>query len=336
VPKPQITDPEDILVRVTLSSICGSDLHFIHVPNILPQGNIMGHEFVGVVEEIGPAVTYVKPGDRIVASGGVFCGKCPACRNNLSIACKHFRIYGCGPNYGDLQGVQAEYAVVKFANVTVEKIPDKLTDEDVFFVGDILSTAYMGATGMTPDGRGIKPGDVVAIFGAGPVGLCELEIANRLLGPSKIIVVDREDYRLAVATRMGADHVINAAKEDPAAAIMNITNGLGADFVIEAIGNSEVFAECCASVAFGGIVSSVGVFLQPVELPIHTLYVKNVCVQMGLANVINMKKIIGLIEAGKLDLSPLITHRMPLTEARKAYEIFDKKLDGCIKVMLKS
>jgi len=334
VPRPALQGPEEAIVKVTTSSICGSDLHIVHGHLGVEPGTIVGHEFTGVVEEVGPAVAGVKPGDRVLGAAGVWCGQCPACRSNLSIACKHLGIYGCGPMFGSLQGAQAEYIRVPFANVTLEKIPDGLTEEQVLFVGDILSTAYMGAEGITPGGPGIQPGSTVAVFGAGPVGLCAVAAA-RLFGPARIISVDMVDYRLEMAARLGADRVINAAREDPAAAITEITGGWGADFVIEAIGSTEAFTVCLSVVAPGGTVSAIGVFQQPVELPIHLLLAKNIGVKMGLANLIHMKRLIGLIQAGKLDLTPIITHRLPLAEVVRGYEIFEKKLDGCVKVLLK-
>lgn len=334
VPRPRIQGPEDAVVRVTTSSICGSDLHIMHGHLGLEPGTIIGHEFTGVVEEVGSAVTKVKPGDRVLGAAGVWCGRCPACRNNLIIACEHIALYGCGPLFGDLQGVQAEYARVLFADVSLEKIPENLTDEQVLFVGDILSTAYMGATGINPGEPGIQPGSVVAVMGAGPVGLCAVSVAH-LFGPAKIIAVDMEDYRLKIATRLGADHIINASQEDPTEAIMDITGKWGADYVIEAVGAPEVFDQCLTAVAPGGTVSSIGVFQEPVELPMQFLMTKNISIKMGLANLIHMKKLINLIQNGKLDLTPIITHSLPLAEAQKGYEIFEKRLDGAIKVLFK-
>lgn len=334
VPRPQIQGPEDAIVRVTTTSICGSDLHILRGYLGLEPGTIVGHEFTGVVEEVGSAVTKVKPGDRVLGAAGVWCGRCPACRKNLGIACEHVALYGCGPLYGNLQGVQAEYVRVLYADATLEKIPEDLTDEQVLFVGDILSTAYMAARGMNPCEPGIQPGSVVAIFGAGPVGLCAVSVA-RLFGPAKIIAVDMEDYRLNMATRLGADHVINASREDPTEAIMEITGKWGADYVIEAIGSPEAFDQCLTAVAAGGTVFVIGVFQEPVEVPIQFLMSKNISIKMGLANLIYMKELIALIQNGKLDLTPIITHRLPLAEAEKGYELFKKRLDGAIKVIFK-
>ncbi|HBW35766.1 zinc-binding dehydrogenase [Desulfosporosinus sp. BICA1-9] len=333
VPRPEIQGPEDAIVRVTTTSICGSDLHILHGLLRVEPGTVIGHEFVGVVEEVGSAVTKVKPGDRVVSMAAVNCGQCRACRSRLISACENGGAYGCGPKMGNLQGVQAEFARVLYADETLEKIPDDLTDEQVLFVGDILATAYTGVVGVNPDGKGIQPGSVVAIFGAGPVGLCAVAVA-RLFGASQVIALDREDYRLDMATRLGADKVVNVSRVDPVAAIKDFTDGWGVDLVVEAVGSPVSLANCFDTVAIGGTVSIIGVISKPVEVPFHKLLLKNITIQTGLGNFIHTKRLISLIQAGKLDLTPLITHRFPLTEASKGYELFEKRLDGAIKVVL--
>ncbi|MCL6477560.1 MAG: alcohol dehydrogenase [Peptococcaceae bacterium] len=333
VPRPEIREPEDAIVRVTTASICGSDLHILHGLLKVEPGTVIGHEFVGVVEEVGSAVTKVKPGDRVLSTAAVFCGRCRACRSRLFFACENGGCYGCGPKMGNFQGVQAEYARVLYADETLEKIPEGLSDEQVLFVGDILATAYTGVVGVNPDGKGIQPGSVVAVFGSGPLGLCAVAVA-RLFGASRVIALDKEDYRLAMATRLGADRVINVSQVEPVAAIMDITGGWGADLVVEAVGSPESLAGCLAAAAVGGTVSVIGVFSRSVEVPLNRLLPRNITIQTGLGNFIHIKRLISLIQAGKLDLTPLITHRFPLTEAAKGYEIFEKRLDGAIKVIL--
>jgi alcohol dehydrogenase len=334
VPKPKIQDPYDAIVRVATTAICGSDMHILHGFLRVKPGTVIGHEFAGVVEEVGSAVTRVKPGDRVVGMAGVYCGRCRACRGGLLYACENGGAYGCGQMLGDIQGVQAEYARVLYADETLERIPEGLTDEQVLFVGDILATAYTGVAGVNPDGKGVQPGSVAAIFGTGPVGLCAVAVA-RIFGASQIIALDMDDHRLAMATRMGADKVINVLQADPAAAIMDITGGWGADLVVEAAGSPASFASCLAAVATGGIVSVIGVISKPVEISFNKLMVRNITIQAGLGNFIYTKRLISLIKAGKLDLTPLITHSLPLSEALKGYDIFEKKLDKAIKVILK-
>lgn len=333
VPRPTLQDPQDAIIRVVKTAICGSDLHILHGELGVLPGTIIGHEFTGVVEEVGPGVTTVVPGDRVVAAAGIACGRCEACLKLLIVACPNLGVYGCGPIFGDLPGAQAEYIRVQFADFTLVKIPDELTDEQVIFVGDILSTAYMGTQGIVPGCAGIQRGDTVAIFGAGPVGLCAVAAA-KLFGPASIIAIDMEDYRLDMALKMGADHVINFLRDDPNDVIREMTNYAGADFIIETSGSPDAFKKSVEVVAYGGRISIVGIHRESVELPLFELTPKNVSVAVGLANVVEMRPLIKLIEAGKLDLTPMITHRFPLDEAVKAYEIFDKRADGCIKVIL--
>lgn len=334
VPRPEIQGPEDAIIRVTTTSICGSDLHILRGLLRVEPGTVIGHEFVGIVEETGSSVTKVKPGDRVVSMAAVFCGRCRPCRNGLVSACENGGGYGCGPRMGNLQGVQAEYARVLYANETLEKIPEGLTDEQVLFVGDILATAYTGVMGVNPDGRGILPGSVVAVFGSGPVGLCAVAVA-RLQGASQVIALDSEDYRLAMAARMGADKVINVAQTDPVTAIKGATNGWGADLIVEAAGSPVALTNSLAAAAIGGRVTIIGVHSQPVEVPFHKIINKNITIQTGLGNFIHVSRLIKLIETGKLDLTPLITHRMPLSEVIKGYEIFEKRLDDAIKIVIK-
>jgi len=335
VPKPGVRDPEDVVVRVTLSSICGSDLHVLHgeMPGMEP-GTVVGHEFTGVVEEVGAAVTEVVPGDRVLGPAAVWCGRCRACRRGLGMVCERRGILGCGSRFGNLAGAQAEFVRVPFANGTLEKIPPSLSDEQSIFAGDILPTAYSAAEGIAPGGRRIRTGDTVAVFGAGPVGLCAVACA-KLFGPARVIAVDLEDDRLELASRLGADRTINASREDPKAIIRELTEGWGADFLIEAAGSPRTLATSLSVVAPGGTVSAVGVSQKPVEIPFPRLLNKNVSIQMGLGNLGHMGMLLGLIEAGRLDLTPLITHRLPLTEGVRAYEIFEQRLDGAVKVMLR-
>jgi len=204
----------------------------------------------------------------------------------------------------------------------------------VLFAGDILPTAYSAVEGISPGGRGTRPGDTIAIFGAGPVGLCAVACA-RLFGPARIIAVDVEDYRLSLATRLGADHTINAAQEDPKSLIRQITDGWGADILVEAVGRPETLATCLSAVAPGGTVSVVGVSQKSVEIPLPRLLNKNVSIQMGLGNLGHMGRLLGLIEAGRLDLTPLITHRLSLDDGLRGYEIFEKRMDGAVKVLLR-
>jgi alcohol dehydrogenase len=335
LPKPTLHSQEDAIIHVTTAAICGSDLHILH--GILPvdPGTVIGHEFVGVVEEIGSDVYNVKPGDRVLSMAGVNCGRCLPCKKNMVWACENGGIYGNGPMFGNIPGAQAEYVCARFADETLTKIPDGLDDEKVLFAGDILATAYTGFTGVNPDGRkGIQPGKTVAIYGAGPVGLCCVAVA-RVYGASKIISVDLLDNRLEKAASMGADLIINAQKQDPVAAIMEATNGLGADFIVEAAGSPEALQNCVKSTALCGTVAILGIVPKAIELNFQQLIPKNLTIEAGICNGIHTDKLIRLIQSGQLDVSSMITHRFQLAEAEEAYRLFEKKLDGAIKMILK-
>ena len=335
VPRPVVQAPGDAVVRVTTTSICGSDLHILHglMPGLLP-GTIVGHEFTGVVEEVGADVTGVRPGDRVVAPAAVWCGSCRACRAGLPMKCERAQIFGCGAQFGDLDGAQAESVRVPFADVTLVPIPDGLTDEQVIFAGDILATAYTAVVGLTPRGGGVRAGDQVVVFGAGPVGLCAVACA-KLFEPAQVIAVDREPYRLEVARRLGADQVIDAATTDARKAIRGLTEGWGADYTVEAVGRPETLTAGLLAAAPGGTVSVVGVFPEPVLVPIPRMMARNVSLSVGMGNLRHVRELVGLLGSDRLDLTPIITHRLPLDEVVRGYEIFEQKLDGAIKVLLR-
>jgi alcohol dehydrogenase len=334
VPEPVIQDPEDAIVRVTAASICGSDLHVVHglMPKMEP-GSIIGHEFTGVVHSVGSAVTGVKPGDRVVGPAAVWCGRCRACLRGFRSACERGAIFGSGPLFGDLSGAQAEYVRVPFCDTTLTPIPATLSDEQVMFAGDILPTAYSAVVGLSPSVRGVRKGDTVVVFGAGPVGLCAV-VSARLFEPARVIAVDMEQYRLAMASRLGADIVIDAASEDVRARIREITEGWGAEYAIEAVGRQETLGNALAVAAPGGVVSVVGVFQKPVPINAPRILARNLTLTMGMGDLGYIGELVRLIEAGRLDLTPMITHRFVFDEALHAYEIFEKRIDGAVKVLL--
>lgn len=333
VAEPTLEHPEDAIVRVTAASICGSDLHVLHglMPKMEP--GIIGHEFVGVVESPGIAVERFRPGDRVVGPAAVWCGRCRACRRGLLSACENGAIFGNGPLFGALEGAQADYVRVPFADATLQAIPAGLRDEQVIFAGDILPTAYSALAGLAPGSRGVRPGDIVVIFGAGPVGLCAVASA-RVFDPARIIVVDMEAYRLEMAARLGADLVVDASTEDVRRLVKEASDGWGADYVVEAVGKQETLANAVAVSAPGAVISVVGVFQQPVAVNAPRMLAKNVTLTIGMGDLGRIEELVDLIEAGRLDLTPLITHRLPLADALRAYEIFEQRTDGAIKVLL--
>lgn len=340
VQKPAIQHPDDAIVRVTLTSICGSDIHMIHGAAPMMPGDILGHEFVGVVEELGDGVEGFQPGDRVAVACTVQCGKCEMCLKGLAAKCVQGGIFGCGPFLGNFGGAQAEYVRVPYAQIGMHKIPNGLKDEQVILVGDILSTGFFGAI----NGK-VMPGDSVVVFGAGPVGLCAVASAT-LFSPSKLIAVDPIPGRLEMAKKMGATHTLDPTAGDVISEIKDLTGGApqdmleefksrsGTDVAIEAVGMKSTFDACFQAVRPGGNVSIIGIFEESQEMLMPQLSIKNIGVTMGLVNVVHMERLLKIIEAGLLDTTPLITHKMPLTDGVQAYKMFDKKLDNVIKIAL--
>lgn len=328
VPKPKILKPTDAIVKVTTSTICGTDKHIRHggLPEVEP-GRIIGHEFCGIVEEVGPAVTKFKKGDRVAVSCVTQCMNCFYCRRGMYSQCVDGSwIFGYM-----IDGCQADYVRVPYADSGMYIIPEGLTDEDVIFVGDILSTGYYGAE----MGR-IQPGDTVAVFGSGPVGMCAMATA-RLWGPANIIAVDIDDSRLEFAQKNGwADMGLNPNKVDVPQAIKDLTEGRGADVTIEANGFEPTFKGALDSVRPGGTVSVIGVFETSQTVPMNKLWIKNITITMGLVNANRIPELINLIKAGKINMKPLITHSLPLSEVAEAYDIFEERRDNAIKVLLKA
>ena len=326
IPEPHIENPTDVVLKVTTAAICGSDLHVKHA-GLWKPGRIMGHEYCGIVVAAGSKIRHLKKGDRVAGHPVASCGECFYCRKKQQALCTHAGISG-GPDGSVKLGVQAEYTRIPFADHTLTKIPDDLLDEDVIFVGDILSTGLSGILRTH-----VKLGDSVAVFGAGPVGLSSVACAP-LFGAGLVIAVDVLDYRLDVAKRFGAV-TINASKENPEAAIMTLTDKRGVDAGIEAAGLESTLRACLKSTRRGGEVSILGTVPPGFLFDLNERFFDIFSLSVGLGDQNHIEGLIELIRNGKLDLKPLITHNFPLTEALQAYEVFEKKLEGCIKVLLK-
>ncbi len=330
VPKPVIKDPRDVIVKVTHASICGSDLNIVNGKIPCEGDTVIGHEAVGVVESAGPAVTKVKVGQRVAVSYSVQCGYCEFCAEGLPAYCKNGGMFGHGSKRGNFPGCQAEYLWVPWADAMVEPIPDGVTEEQAMLVTDNLSTGYQAC-----DYADIQPGNVVAVFGVGPVGLCAVTVASHLFGPRMVVAVDTLDYRLEKAKEVGADVVINAAATDAAAEIKRLTNGKGADVAIEAVGAMETWQGCVNSVRPAGTISVLGVFpTGTVPVSLRDALNANLKIRLGRANMINMHRLMSLIETKKIDTTPIISHRLPLTSAVEAYKMCISKTDNVLKVIL--
>jgi alcohol dehydrogenase len=315
VPDPAILQPTDAIVRIDSSTICGTDLHILKgdVPEVTP-GTILGHEAVGTVVEIGDAVTTIVPGDRVLVSCITSCGRCRFCKEGHYGLCTG----GGGWIFGHLiDGLQAELARVPFADTSVYKVPESLSDEQVLFLADILPTAY--EVGVL-NGR-VEPGDTVAIVGAGPIGLATIMTA-KLHTPGRIVAIDIADARLEKALEFGADVVINNGREDAVAQIMELTGGLGADVAIEAVGVPETFELCAELIRPGGRVANVGVHGACATLHLEKLWIRDVLITTGLVDTTTTPKLMKLIEGGRLDPTVFATHRFTLEQAEEAYDVF--------------
>ncbi len=332
VPDPSIEHPTDAIVKITTCAICGSDLHPYHgrvgVGDVFP----IGHEFVGVVEAVGPEVRGVRPGDRVVAPFSVSCGGCYYCRNRLPSQCATTGrgVFGMGKRRGSFPGAQAEYIRVPYAGAMLEPFPPGLGDDQMIFLADILPTGYFCA-----ESGGIRPGDTVALFGCGPVGLCAL-MAAQLFGPAEVLAVDRVAYRLAMARDLGAVP-IDAGRADPVAAIRDRTGGRGADVALEAVGHEAALTMALHGVRAGGTVSVVGVYAEEAyPFPIGQAFVKGVTFRIGTCPArAYIPQLMPLLTTKRLDPTRLITHRLPLAQAPDGYTIFDRKEENALKILLK-
>ena len=328
VDDPGIVDPTDIVVRIDTSTICGSDLHILRgdVPETEP-GTVLGHEAVGTVVEVGGSVSTLSEGDRVLMSCISACGRCRYCKEGSYSQC----LGGGGWILGHLiDGLQAEYARVPFADNSVYRLPDVLSDEQVLFLADILPTAYeVGVLN-----GAVQPGDTVAIVGAGPVGLAAI-LTAKLYTPGRIISIDLADARLARAEQFGADTTVNNGAEDARAKTMELTDGLGADVAIEAVGVPDTFELAVELIRPGGHVANIGVHGHPATLHLETLWIRNVTMTTGLVDTYTIPRLLGLVADGRLDPSAFATHRFELAETMAAYDTFaDAAVTDALKVVL--
>jgi alcohol dehydrogenase len=330
VADPRIEAPTDVIVRIDSATICGTDLHILEgdVPEVAP-GTILGHEAVGTVVELGSAVTTLERGDRVLVSCITSCGRCRFCKEGRYGLCTG----GGGWIFGHLiDGLQAEYARVPFADTSVYKVPEALSDEQVLFLADILPTAYeVGVLN-----GGVEPGDTVAIVGVGPIGLAAIMTA-RLHSPGHIVAIDLDTSRLEKAAEFGADVTIDSGSEDPVARVLELTDGLGADVAIEAVGVPETFELCADLIRPGGRVANVGVHGRPATLHLEKLWIRDVLITTGLVDTTTTPKFLKLIEAGRLDPTPFATHRFALADAEEAYDVFGAAAEShALKVVLEA
>jgi alcohol dehydrogenase len=328
VDDPTIIDQTDIVVRIDTSTICGSDLHILKgdVPETTP-GTVLGHEAVGTVQEIGTAVSTVAVGDRVLLSCISSCGRCRFCKEARYGQC----LGGGGWIFGHLiNGLQAEYARVPFADNSVYKIPEELSDEQVLFLSDILPTAF--EVGVL-NGK-VAPGDVVAVIGAGPIGLAAILTAS-LYTPGRIVAIDLADTRLQSARAFGADVTINNGHQDALAEIMELTDGLGADVAFEAVGVPDTFELATGLIRPGGRVANIGVHGHSATLHLESLWTRDVTITTGLVDTRTIPQLLALVSSGRLDPTVFATHHVALEDTMAAYDTFaDAANTGALKVVL--
>jgi alcohol dehydrogenase len=329
VPDPVITSDTDAIIQVDLTTICGSDLHILKgdVPET-PIGLILGHEAVGTVQEVGTSVKTIKVGDRVLVSCISACGACRYCREGHYGQCLGGGGWILGHN---IDGTQAELVRVPFADTSTYLIPKGVDDESMLMLADILPTAF--EVGVL-NGH-IQPGDVVAVVGAGPIGLSAITSA-KLFSPSKIIAIDLVDDRLDAAKRFGAELTINNANQDPIALVQGLTDGLGVDVAIEAVGVPATFELCAALVRPGGRVANIGVHGKPATLHLETLWTRDVTITTGLVDTYSTPRLLSLVANQMIDAKQFVTHRFDLNDIDAAYDTFARAGDtGALKVALK-
>ncbi len=328
VPVPQVTDDTDAIVRVDAVTICGTDLHILKgdVPAVT-DGRILGHEAVGTVEAVGSGVQRVRPGDRVLVSCITACGTCRFCREGRYGQC----LGGGGWILGHkIDGTQAEYVRVPFADLSTYPVPAGVTDEELLMVADILPTGYeVGVLN-----GGVRPGDVVAVVGSGPIGLSAI-MGARLFSPSHIIAVDLADSRLEAAKQFGADITVNNGRQDPLSVIHSVTDGLGADVTIEAVGVPATFELAVALVRPGGRVANIGVHGGPATLHLEDQWIRDITITTGLVDAYSTPTLLRLLTSRQVDAGRFVTHHFALDDFTEAYDVFARAADtGALKVVL--
>ena len=326
-PIPKIEAPTDAVVRVLKTTICGTDLHILKgdVPTVSP-GRILGHEGVGVIEQTGSAVTAFKAGDRVLISCISSCGKCERCREGMYSHCAQ----GGWILGNTIDGTQAEYVRIPFADTSLYRIPETADDEPLVMLSDIFPTGY--ECGVL-NGR-VSPGDIVAIVGAGPIGLATL-LTAQLYSPAEIIMVDLDENRLRVAKQLGATQLVHSAGPSAIEAILALSGGRGVDVAIEAVGVPSTFDLCQSIIAPGGVIANIGVHGRSAELHLEKLWSQNITLTTRLVDTVTTPLLMRTVLSGRLRPAELITHRFKLTEIMKAYDTFAQASDNrALKVLI--
>jgi 2-desacetyl-2-hydroxyethyl bacteriochlorophyllide A dehydrogenase len=318
-PEPTLESREDAIVAVEASGICGSDLHIYHGRVKIEPGFTIGHEFVGTVKQVGEDVTRVSVGDRVLGCYHSACGRCFFCMRSAYHKCDHARVFGHGALLGSLQGTQAEQALVPTANLTLRRVPESVPDDVALFAGDVMGTGYHAVSE-----SGAKPGDSVAVLGLGPVGLCAVQVAL-VAGAGPVIAIDTVPQRLEVARGLGAIPV-HLTEESPRDVARSLTDGRGVDASIDAVGHPDALDLAIRLARKAGTVVAIGVYAEPCQVHMGQVWIKALTLRSGQANVIgHVDRVLGMLAAGTLDPTPLVTHHLALDDAAEAYEIYDRR-----------
>lgn len=334
VPRP-VPGPGEAVIRVTLTTICGTDLHIVRGEYPVRPGLIIGHEPVGVIAELGAGVTGYEVGERVLVGAITPCGQCNACFSGHHSQCGHGAGYEAigGWRFGNtMNGAQAEYLLVPHAQANMAKVPDELTDEQVVLLADIASTGFAGA-----ESGQVKIGDAVVVFAQGPIGLCATAGA-KLMGASLVIGVDGDDHRLAMSKRMGADMALDYRKVNVVEEVRKLTGG-GVDVAIEALGTQETFEGCLRSLRPGGTLSSLGVYSGKLQVPYDAFAAglgdHRIVTTLCPGGKERMRRLMEVVRHGRVDLTPLLTHTFPLERIAEGYRVFGERLDGVLKVAIR-
>jgi 2-desacetyl-2-hydroxyethyl bacteriochlorophyllide A dehydrogenase len=326
-PDPEPLAPDDAVVRVEATGVCGSDLHIYHGRVQVEQGFTLGHEYVGEVVAAGDGVTSVAVGDRVLGTFHTACGLCFFCRRGVFVKCDEARVFGHGSTLGSLQGTQADAALVPRANLTLRRVPDGLSDGAALFAGDVMGTGYHAIVA-----SGLRPGDSCAVVGLGPVGLCAV-MAARAAGAAQVFAIDTVEDRLETARGLGATP-LHATEEDVRRAVTGATERRGVDVAVDAVGHAPVLDLCCRLTRKAGTVSVIGVYAERAELHMGVLWLKGLNLVSGQANVMaHLDSVLALLSSGRLDVTPLLSSEMKLEDAADAYAAYDRR--EALKIVLR-
>jgi threonine dehydrogenase-like Zn-dependent dehydrogenase len=318
-PEPELSDRGDAIVRIDATGVCGSDLHIYHGRVQIEPGFTIGHEYVGTVLACGEGVTRVAPGDRVLGCFQTACGECFFCRRGLFQRCVQSRTFGHGATLGSLQGTQAEMALVPNANLVLRRVPENMSDDTALFAGDVMGTGFHAV-----HASGLAAGDVAAVLGLGPVGLCAVQAA-RAAGAAHVLAIDTVAERLAIAEQFGAQP-LHLEQDDVRGAVRDATEGRGVDICVDAVGDPRALEMAIRLTRACGSVQCIGVYAERAEVHMGLLWLKAITLRGGHANVLaHVDPVLAMMSAGVLDPTPLVTHHMKLDEAPEAYAVYDRR-----------